>query len=302
MSQFKISWNENYAHPLPEGHRFPMQKYNLIPEQLEYEGCISLSNIHRPCELSDDIITLTHCSNYLQRLNNLSLSQQEIRKTGFPLSRELVKREKEIMQGTIDSALFALENRISLNVAGGTHHAFKDSGEGFCLLNDMAIAANYLLYKNLAKKILIVDLDVHQGNGTASLFQTEQRVFTFSMHGEKNFPARKEKSDLDINLPDGTADEAYLSILKNTLPELIDRHEPDFIFYQSGVDVLESDKLGRLSLSMDACRMRDKVVFDECLKNKIPVSVSMGGGYSEDIRLIVNAHVNTFRLAAELFF
>ena len=189
-----------------------------------------------------------------------------------------------------------------MNVAGGTHHSFTNRGEGFCLLNDFGIAANYLIDNELVKQILIIDLDVHQGNGTAQIFQNQPKVFTFSMHGAKNYPLRKEKSDLDIGLPDKTEDDFYLKILRNTIPALIDKVQPDFIFYLSGVDVLETDKLGRLSMTMEGCKERDRIVLEACRKNNIPVAVSMGGGYSKRISHIVEAHSNTFRLAQELFF
>jgi acetoin utilization deacetylase AcuC-like enzyme len=299
---FKIAFDTIFAHPLPEGHRFPMLKYELIPEQLLHEGTVNTDNFFAPTICEESTILLTHDSNYFEHLMNQSLSPLAIRKIGFPLSPELVQRERTILQGTIDNALYAKQFGISMNIAGGTHHAYTNKGEGFCLLNDMAVAANYLLNKNLSKKIIIVDLDVHQGNGTAEIFKEEERVFTFSMHGEKNFPAQKEKSDLDIALPDFTNDKVYLNILNETLPKLIQEVEPDFVFYQSGVDILESDKLGRLNISMEACKQRDKFVFQQCLINNIPIAVSMGGGYSEDIKVIVEAHCNTFRLAQELFF
>ncbi len=298
----KIAFNSIFAHPLPEGHRFPMLKYELIPEQLMHEGIVNSVNFFSPTVCQAETILWTHDKSYFEHLLNQTLSTLEIRKIGFPLSPQLVQRERTILQGTIDNALFAQQFGVSMNIAGGTHHAYTNKGEGFCLLNDMAVAANYLLKENLSQKILIVDLDVHQGNGTAEIFKNENRVFTFSMHGEKNFPAHKEQSDLDIPLADFTNDKVYLNILNETLPKLIQQVEPDFIFYQSGVDVLESDKLGRLSLSIEACKQRDKFVFQQCLKNKIPVAVSMGGGYSEDIKIIVDAHCNTFRLAQELFF
>ena len=189
-----------------------------------------------------------------------------------------------------------------MNVAGGTHHAFSYKGEGFCLLNDIAIAANYLLDRKLAQRILIVDLDVHQGNGTAQIFRNDARVFTFSLHGARNYPTRKEPSDLDIGLPDKTTDEYYLRVLQQVLPRLLDTFQPEFLFYLSGVDVLSTDKLGRLSLTLDGCRRRDLFVLESCRRNNIPVAVSMGGGYSERIAHIVEAHANTFRVAQEVFF
>ena len=189
-----------------------------------------------------------------------------------------------------------------MNIAGGTHHAFYDRGEAFCMLNDQAIAANYLIEKGLSKRILIIDLDVHQGNGTASLFRSNNSVFTLSFHGKKNYPFRKEKSDLDIEFDDKTNDEKYLKILKETIPKVMDEFNPDFIFYLSGVDVLENDKLGRLSLTINGCKERDRYILDMCKKNSIPVQVSMGGGYSVVLKNIIEAHSNTFRLAQEIFF
>jgi acetoin utilization deacetylase AcuC-like enzyme len=298
----KIAYDKIYQHPLPEGHRFPMIKYELIPEQLLYEGTITADNLFSPEVLSEQWILTTHDADYWQKLKSLQLSRKEIRATGFPLSAELVEREIRIAKGTIDCALYAQQHGVAMNVAGGTHHAFTNRGEGFCLLNDIAIAANYLLINKLATQILVVDLDVHQGNGTAEIFQNDSRVFTFSMHGANNYPLRKETSDLDIGLPDKTTDDVFLSSLKNTLPRLIDNLEPDFIFYLSGVDILETDKLGRLSVSMNGCKERDRFVFQQCIEHDIPVAVSMGGGYSPRIAHIVEAHSNTFRLAQDLFF
>ncbi|QNF34121.1 histone deacetylase [Adhaeribacter swui] len=298
----KIAWNKQYAHTLPAGHRFPMLKYELLPQQLLHEGTIETANLFEPEPLPESLITATHDPVYWRRLNNLELSPAEIRKTGFPLSRELITREVVIMNGTVQAALFALEHGIAMNVAGGTHHAFTDRGEGFCLLNDMAIAANYLLQQQRVNQILIIDLDVHQGNGTAQIFKNEPRVFTFSMHGDHNYPLHKEKSDLDVPLPDGIEDVAYLKKLNEVLPRLLDAVKPDFIFYQSGVDILETDKLGRLKISLQGCKTRDRMVLEMCKQNQIPVAVSMGGGYSEKIATIVEAHANTFRLAQYLFF
>ena len=298
----KIAWNDHYTIPLPEGHRFPMIKYDLIPEQLLYEGTISERNIFSPELLPEQEIFSIHDQTYWEKLKYGRLTKEEIRKTGFPYSKELVIRERVILQGTIDCANYAMKYGVAMNVAGGTHHAFRDRGEGFCLLNDIAVAGQYLLNNKLAKQILVVDLDVHQGNGTASIFEHENRVYTFSIHGGKNYPLKKEASDLDIPLPDGIDDDSYLAILKTNLPELINNIQPDFIFYQSGVDILKTDKLGRLGLTMHGCKERDRFVFEMCKKNNIPVAVSMGGGYSEKIADIVEAHANTFRLANEIYF
>ncbi|CAH0258914.1 Acetoin utilization protein AcuC [Pedobacter sp. Bi27] len=297
----KIAWHPLYAHPLPEGHRFPMLKYELIPEQLLHEGTIAQQNLFSPEPVSEDIILLTHEKTYWEQLRDLTLSAKDQRRIGFPLNAQLLERELRITQGTIDAARFAMSNGIAFNVAGGTHHAGSNWGEGFCLLNDQAVAANYLLNKNLAKRILIIDLDVHQGNGTAEIFQKEPRVFTFSMHGDKNFPFRKEISSLDVPLADGVQDEEYLSTLNANLKKAFERARPDFVFYLSGVDVLSTDKLGKLALSKAACKERDRMVLQACKDKNLPVQVSMGGGYSIDIRDIVDAHCNTYRLAFDLF-
>ncbi len=302
MNQFKIAFAPIYAHPLPAGHRFPMLKYELIPEQLLYEEIISHKDIFNPKILSDEIVLLTHDQEYFTAMKSLSLPPAMIRRIGFPLSKELVERELTIASGTVEGLKFAFESGVVFNIAGGTHHAFTNKGEGFCLLNDQAIAANYLLKNKLAKKILIIDLDVHQGNGTAEIFKDQEEVFTFSMHGKANYPYQKEESDLDIALETGTNDETYLSILKQNLTYLFDSEKPDFVFYLSGVDVLDSDKLGKLSLSLNGCFQRDLLVFEWCQKYKIPVSVSMGGGYSESIKIIVNAHCNTFKAAKEIYY
>lgn len=296
-----IAWNSLYAHPLPDGHRFPMLKYELIPEQLLHEGAISERNIFSPATLTEASVLTAHDRGYWQKLKDLSLTPSEQRATGFPLSKQLVDRETVIMQGTVDCAEYALTNGVALNVAGGTHHAFRDRGEGFCLLNDIALGAYHLLNSNKAKRILVVDLDVHQGNGTASIFSNDDRVFTFSMHGANNYPLRKEKSDLDIALPDHVDDAYYLKELEFHLNSILEKFEPDFIFYQCGVDILATDALGRFNISAEACMQRDRFVLSLCHRNSIPVCCVMGGGYSPDIKDIVNAHCNTFRIALDLF-
>jgi acetoin utilization deacetylase AcuC-like enzyme len=297
----KIAYTEIYQHSLPEGHRFPMLKYELIPKQLLYEGIITAENLFEPTLCSEENILLTHETEYWQRMKNLELTEREMRKVGFPLSAQLVEREITIMQGTIDCAMFALQYGCAMNVAGGTHHAFTNKGEGFCLLNDMAIAANYLLKNKLAERILIVDLDVHQGNGTAQIFQNNKNVFTLSMHGKNNYPFHKEISDLDIELLDGINDDDYLALLDKNLPDVIKKHQPDFIFYLCGVDILSTDKFGKLNVTTEGCKQRDIFVFEQCKANNIPVACAMGGGYSPKIADIVNAHSNTFKAAINLF-
>ncbi|CAG2534561.1 Acetoin utilization deacetylase AcuC [Maribacter dokdonensis] len=298
----KIAYHPIYRHPLPEGHRFPMLKYELLPQQLIHEGTCTEANFFEPEIPNDKHIVAVHDPEYFYDLLNIMISPKMARKIGFPLSEELVERERIIADGTIKGCEYALKNGIAMNIAGGTHHAYSDHGEAFCMLNDQAIGARYLLNKRLAKKILIVDLDVHQGNGTAEIFQNDESVFTFSMHGASNYPFKKEESDLDIALPKGTNDETYLSILKKELPQLIENIQPDFIFYLCGVDILESDKLGTLGLTLEGCRKRDEFVLSTCHRLKIPVQCSMGGGYSPDIKIIVNAHANTFRIAQRLYF
>ena len=298
----KIAFHQNCIHPLDKNHRFPMIKYELIPEQILRENTCSPDNFFEPGIISDEIVLKTHEEEYFKRFRNLNLSKKEVREIGFPLSKELVTREMTIAQGTIDCVNYSLKNGISMNIAGGTHHAFYDRGEAFCMLNDQAIAAKYLINKKLAEKIMIIDLDVHQGNGTASIFSENKDVFTISFHGKKNYPFRKEKSDIDVEFDDNTDDQFYLNKLKDLIPNAIENFKPDFIFYLSGVDVLNNDKLGRLGLSIDGCKERDRFILELCNKNSIPVQVSMGGGYSELLKNIIEAHSNTFRLAQEIYF
>ncbi|WP_241558512.1 histone deacetylase [Paracnuella aquatica] len=301
MKKLHIAFDPIYAHPLPEGHRFPMLKYELIPAQLEYEGSITAANLFSSKPCPDEVVLWTHTADYVTKLHHQMLSAREQRHIGFPQSPQLTQREFIIAQGTIDCCYYAMENGVALNVAGGTHHAFADRGEGFCMLNDFGVAANYLLQRNLAKQILIIDLDVHQGNGTASIFTGEPRVFTFSMHGKNNYPFRKEKSDLDVELPDGIDDAAYLQLLRQHLPRLLDTVRPDFIFYLSGVDILSTDKFGKLQVSMEGCRQRDHFVFTQIHNRRLPCVVAMGGGYSPQVKTIVDAHCNTFRAAKDIW-
>lgn len=298
----KIAFHPIYKHPLPEGHRFPMEKYKLLPQQLLHEGTCNNNNFFKPEKPNDKYILAVHTPEYYYDLINITLSQRAARKIGFPLSETLVEREVIIADGTIKASEYALKHGIAMNIAGGTHHAYTNHGEAFCLLNDQAIGTRYLQNKGLAKNILIVDLDVHQGNGTAEIFKDDASVFTFSMHGKSNYPFKKELSDLDIALDNDTNDDTYLEILKITLPKLIDEQQPDFIYFLCGVDVIASDKLGKLGMSIEGCKERDRFVLELCKNSNIPVMCSMGGGYSPNIKTIVDAHANTFRLAQEIFF
>jgi acetoin utilization deacetylase AcuC-like enzyme len=299
---FKIAFSPLYQHPLPDGHRFPMLKYELIPKQLLYQGNIQASDLFEPNLARTEDILHTHTAEYVNQLFHLKLDAAHVRRIGFPLSKVLVERERCLLQGTLDCALFALTDGIAMNIAGGTHHAFANRGEGFCLLNDIAFAANMLLIQQKVKRILIVDLDVHQGNGTAAIFKNNPAVFTLSMHGGDNYPFHKEQSDLDIPLLAGTTDQTYINLLNQYLPKTIEDHKPDFIFYLCGVDVLASDKLGKLNLSLEGCKMRDEIVFNLAKTNKIPVACAMGGGYSPKISDIVDAHCQTFKVAQNIFF
>lgn len=296
-----IAFHPIYKHPLPEGHKFPMLKYELLPQQLLLEGIVEENDFFPPDRADLRYIYAVHDKDYVDSLLDLTLDARAQRKIGFPLSAALIERELRIAQGTILGCEKAFETGVAFNIAGGTHHAFTNRGEGFCMLNDQAIAANYLLEEKLASKILIIDLDVHQGNGTAEIFQHNSNVFSFSVHGQTNYPFKKEVSDLDIGLPNRTADEEYLKVINEYVPKLIDQEKPDFIFYLSGVDILESDKLGNLSVSGDGCKKRDEIVLSNCEKFQIPVQVSMGGGYSPEIKTIIGAHTNTYIVAADLY-
>jgi acetoin utilization deacetylase AcuC-like enzyme len=298
----KIAFDPIYKHSLKIGHRFPMEKYEISPQQLLKKNICSIDNFFLPSAIDERHLLSTHDEVYYNNLINLTLSKLDARKIGFPLSDSLIERERVIAQGTIQNTHFAQQHGISMNIAGGTHHAFRDRPGAFCMLNDQAIAANYLINNNLSNKVMIVDLDVHQGDGTASIFENKDFVFTISFHGQKNYPFKKQNSDFDLPLEDNTGDRVYLNALKYHLPRLIDLFEPDFIFYLSGVDVLKTDKLGRLGLTMAGCKERDRFVLKFCKDQKIPVQVSMGGGYSMHLKEIIDAHSNTFELAQELFF
>jgi acetoin utilization deacetylase AcuC-like enzyme len=291
---FPIAFHPIYKHPLPEGHRFPMIKYELLPQQLLHEGIAQKEDFFKPEVASIENILTVHTKEYVSNLLNLTLDARAARKIGFPLSKELVERELRIAQGTILGAEKAFETKVAFNIAGGTHHAYSNRGEAFCLLNDQAIASQYLLNK-------IIDLDVHQGNGTAEIFQKNANVFTFSTHGKSNYPFKKETSDLDIAFEDNTTDEDFLKTISTIIPKLIEQQKPEFIFYLAGVDILASDKLGKLGCTIEGCKRRDEIVFKNCNQYEIPVQVSMGGGYSPEIKTIIEAHTNTYRVAQVIF-
>lgn len=295
-----IAFHPVYVHPLPENHRFPMEKYDLLPKQLLHEGTATESDFFEPNLLSEEHILAVHTADYWRNLSELNISQREQRVSGFVHSKALIDRERYIMEGTLRAAELALKKKVTFNIAGGTHHAFAERGEGFCLLNDQVIAAHFLLNSHGLNKILIIDLDVHQGNGTAALTQGDERIFTFSMHGRNNYPLQKEISDVDVELEDGIQDKEYLSLLAKNLDDILNRFQPDFVFYQCGVDILATDKLGKLAISMNGCKERDRFVFDCIRQMSVPVVCTMGGGYSPQIKDIVEAHAQTFRTSMNL--
>lgn len=297
----KIAHSSLFNHPVPDKHRFPMQKYDEIPKRLLAEGTITHEQIFLPKSLSEAEILTTHTAEYWQQLKNLTLPKKDARAIGFELSERLIARERTIACASYQCALYAKQYGVAMSTSGGTHHAFADHGEGFCVLNDFAITSNLLLNQGLSKQILIIDLDVHQGNGTAHIFANDERVFTFSMHGAKNYPFRKQLSDLDIDLADGTADDEYLTLLNQILPSLIQQVQPDVLLFLAGVDVLASDVLGKLALTRQGCAERDKIVFETAKQYGIPIAVSMGGGYSTNLDDVVEAHCNTFRVAKKVF-
>jgi acetoin utilization deacetylase AcuC-like enzyme len=290
----KTAWHKIYNHPLKANHKFPMIKYDLLKDELIKRQIIFENDIITPFPISDNDVLLAHNQDYYNKLNSLALSSIEERRTGFPQSERLIERERCIMQGTYLAAMEAIKDGFTFNIAGGTHHAFSYKGEGFCLLNDMALSALMLLKYNRISRILILDLDVHQGNGTAEILQNNKNIFTFSMHGKDNYPIEKEVSDLDIELNHSVLDEEYLDILYTSLHKIFKTFSPQFILYQAGVDILESDKFGRLNITFEGCKQRDEIVYEFASKNSIPVTATMGGGYSEDINIIVEAHLNTF--------
>ncbi len=290
-------YSDHFVLPLPEGHKFPMAKYSGLRERLLAEGIVGAQDLHEAPAASWDDLRLVHDAGYVDAVANGTLPREAQRRIGFPWSPQMVERARRSVGATIAAAHVALEDGVAANLAGGTHHGFADRGEGFCVFNDVAVAARVLQRDGRARRIAVVDLDVHQGNGTAAIFADDETVFTFSMHGEKNFPFRKETSDLDVALPDGTGDDAYLELLRSHLAGVLNGHQPDLVFYLAGADPYEGDRLGRLTLTIAALRTRDEMVFDACRRRGVPVAVTMSGGYANDINAIVTIHANTIRAA-----
>lgn len=291
----KIFYSDKFIFPVPVGHRFPLGKYRQVKETLINYGILSEDELFEPHLATKDQILLAHTKDYFESFENGSIDPSAMRKIGFPWSYELHLRSLASVGGAIESALEALKNGMAGNLAGGTHHAFAGHGEGFCVFNDFAVVINYLQKKNLAERIAIVDLDVHQGNGNASLLTDNKDVFILDMHGKNNYPFKKIPSTLDIELQDNTEDEEYLNILNMNINKVFE-FNPDLILYLAGVDALKEDHLGRLSLSKEGLMERDRIVISGSRKKNIPVSLALGGGYSRPIDHTVEAYCNTYRV------
>jgi acetoin utilization deacetylase AcuC-like enzyme len=296
----RVSYTSRYYADIGEGHVFPIRKFELVRDRLLREGTLRPQQIVEPLPAPIADVLLVHSEDYVTRLRSGTLSPREIRRLGLPWSKALVRRSFLAAGGTINAARFALEDRIGSNLAGGTHHAFPDRGEGFCVLNDVAIAIRTLQRAGLISRAAIVDCDVHQGNGTATIFENDESVFTFSMHGAKNYPLFKAHSTLDVELPDGTTDDRYLETLHEHLPQVFN-HAPEIIFYLGGADPYHGDKLGRLALTIEGLRERDRTVLAECRKRCVAVATVMSGGYAANINDTVEIHCNTIRAASSVF-
>ncbi len=296
-----IVYHPDYVAPLPPGHRFPMEKFRLLHELLIADGVAHPSQIHAPDLPPLDWIELVHTPDYVRDYCEGTLDAKAQRRIGLPWSPALVNRTCIAVGGTILTARLALQHGLACNTAGGTHHAFPSYGSGFCIFNDMAIAARVLLAEAAVSQILIVDLDVHQGDGTALIFEDEPRVFTFSMHCDINFPGTKQRSDLDVPLPEGMEDEAYLQTLADYLPDLLAQVQPDLVFFDAGVDVHIGDRLGKLALSDRGLLCREMQVLSTCLSQGYPVACVIGGGYADDMRSLVYRHSILHRVASDLY-
>ena len=293
-------YSDHFVLPLPEGHKFPMAKYSRLRERILAEGIVSREDLQEAPAADWEDLALVHDAGYIDAVRAGTVAKDIQRRIGFPWSPQMVERSRRSVGATIAAANVALDEGVSANLAGGTHHSFADRGEGFCVFNDVAVAARVLQRDQHAHRIVIVDLDVHQGNGTAAIFSGDDSVFTFSMHGEKNFPFKKEVSDLDVALADGTGDDEYLTLLRRHLHDVLNRHQPDFVFYLAGADPYEGDRLGRLKMTINGLRERDEIVLGACSKAGLPVAVSMSGGYATDVDAIVTIHTNTILTASRL--
>jgi acetoin utilization deacetylase AcuC-like enzyme len=296
----KAFYHDHFVLPLPEGHRFPMLKYALLRQKVQSEGLIDSEELRVPDPACDEQLLRVHQAEYLHRVVSGALTEKEIRRIGFPWSLQLVERARRSVGGTIAACRAALHDGGAVNLAGGTHHAYPDHGEGYCVFNDCAVAARVMQAEGLARRVVILDCDVHQGNGTAAVFANDPSVFTFSIHGAHNFPFHKESSDLDVALGDGTTDEVYLEALESGLETAIDRSQADLAIYLAGADPFQGDRLGRLSLTKSGLAARDRLVFERCRQARLPVATVMAGGYARDVNDTVDIHAVTVQIAAQL--
>lgn len=295
----KAYYSDQFVLPLPHGHRFPISKYSLLRQRIVDEGLIDTLDLLIPDAATDQQLLLVHTAEYVEKVKLGLLTEKEIRRIGFPWSAELVERSRRSVGGTIAACHTAVKERISANLAGGTHHAYASHGEGFCVFNDVAVAARVIQAEKLANKIVILDCDVHQGNGTAAIFKNDPTVFTFSIHGKKNFPFHKEISDIDISLEDDTGDELFLEKVLFGVRESLKRARADLAVYLAGADPYRGDRLGRLAISKAGLLERDRIVLESCRETGTPVAITMSGGYGKVIEDTVDIHFQTIQLAAK---
>jgi len=291
-------YSDTFVLPLPPDHRFPMLKYGRVRERIVAERILDAGDLSVPDPIGWDALALVHDADYIDAVRSGTLPRDLQRRIGFPWSPEMVERSRRSVGATLAAARVALVEGVAANLAGGTHHAFRDRGEGYCVFNDVAVAARVLLDERQIRRSVVLDCDVHQGNGTAAIFSGDPQVFTVSLHGANNFPFRKEASDLDVTFEDGAGDAEYLAALDTYLPPVLDRQQPDLVFYLAGADPYEGDRLGRLKLTISGLLERDRLVFDACRRRRIPVAVTMSGGYAVNVEDIVTIHCNTIREAA----
>ena len=292
-------WSSSrYTFPLPAGHRFPVAKYALLRERVVAEGIVADGMVREPHRAAAEELRLVHTADYVDRFSTGALGPDALRRLGFPWSTGLVERSHRAVGGTIDAARAALDAGIAMNLAGGTHHAFPDRGEGFCVFNDVAIAIRLLMQEGAIARAAVIDLDVHQGNGTNAIFADDPRVFTFSMHGARNYPFHKVPGSLDVELEDGTGDDEYLALLATALPRVLTDARPDLVVYLAGADPHEGDRLGRLHLTFDGLARRDAMVLSTCRDVGLPVAITIAGGYGRNVHDTVRIHANTVRIAA----
>jgi acetoin utilization deacetylase AcuC-like enzyme len=296
----KVFYSDHFVLPLPEGHRFPMVKYSMLRERVARDGICGPGELITPRPVTDEEILRAHAPDYLKRVASGTLTEKEVRRIGFPWSEKMVERTRRASGGTLRACLAALDEGFAANLAGGTHHAFSDRGEGYCVLNDSAIAARAIQAAGLAERVVVIDTDVHQGNGTAAILRGDPTVFTFSVHGAKNFPFHKEESDLDAPLPDGAGDTEFLAALERGLEVALDGADASLAIYLAGADPLEGDRLGRLSVTKSGLAERDRIVLETCRERGIPVAVTMAGGYASEVEDTVDVHFQSIRGAAEL--